>query len=164
MADTLASTLHTYTAFFFLPCITEEENFIISPTFIFTLYFECFVIEWLRAFCICCLYYPYFNRVRLHSANFYQYTNLSVSQIKPWEMKDIFGASKLKFKIEISLCIKEDTGLLRPFFHCYTYMNEIFKVAKYKTSLKIYIKLWTEHRIKREEFCRFWIALDIHYS
>ena len=37
---------------FLLPCITEEEYFIISTTFIFYLYFLYFVVEELPAFII----------------------------------------------------------------------------------------------------------------
>ena len=37
---------------FLLPCITEEEYFIINTTLMFNLYFLCFVVDQLPAFIV----------------------------------------------------------------------------------------------------------------
>ena len=86
-------------------------------------------------------------------------TNHSVSQIKMWEMKEIFIEINLKFKIKIYLYLRRPTTPSTLHFNTLHEWNIIKDIINWKSLLKIFRELWTKLHTERNSFDQFWIAL-----
>ena len=67
----------------------------------------------------------------------------SISQIKLWEMKQIFVADSLKFKIKMYLCVRGFTAPSTPYFNT---LSTPVKYLKSLFNLRNYIKIFKEIR------------------
>ena len=114
---------------FLLLFITIKEYFIISITFIFSIYFLCFVVGKLSVFKFIIFNFYLNFHILLHSSKFYILMIHSVSQIKLWGIKQLFVTINLKFKIKTYFYVR---GATAP---SYPRVNTLSTRKKYLRSL-----------------------------
>ena len=107
-----------------------------------------------------------FVYVCVHSSDFYQCTIHSISQLKLWEVKQIFGIINSKIKIKIYyLCLRRAYIPHNPYIKNSIYMNKIFKIViLFKKSIQNVQKKLDKNPRGKKRIVRIWIAPCIIYK